>query len=329
MDFSEFLCSTEEFAQAEMMGKINNRVSFLLSSCILFSAGILFLYGCGQPTGKVHTDTPTTGVTTIGADDSYTPTVNAEIQVFESLYKNATIHVKYEPEDSLYKDLMNDSVQLIVGGRKLTTQEESFFKNKQLFPEQDKVATDAIAILVNNDNPDTMLTMDKIKAIFNGDSTWDAPAKGKIRVVFDHQNSSNSRYIRETLMKGDKFPANCFALNSNPQVIDYVSKNKGALGIIGVNWISNEYNSDTEAFLNKVKVVWISASSGSQHFQPYPYYIKTGDYPLCRDVYMIKTEPYVGLGTGFLSFVTSDKGQRIIFHEGILPATVPTHIISF
>ncbi|HTA26269.1 MAG TPA: substrate-binding domain-containing protein [Bacteroidia bacterium] len=311
-----------------MMEKINKQVAFLFSSSILFIAVSLLFVSCGQA-GKAHTDTPTSGVTTIGSDDSYTPTVNAEIQVFQALYKAAAIHVKYEPEDSLFKGLMKDSLQVIVAGRKLTTQEETYFKDKQLFPEQVKIATDAIAILVNNDNPDTMLTMDKIKAIFNGDSTWDSPGKGKITVVFDHENSGNSRYIRENLMKGSKFPTYCFALNSNPQVIDYVSKNKGALGIIGVNWVSNDYDSATVGFLNKAKVVYVSLTNGGQHFQPYQYYIKTGDYPLCRDVYMIKTEPYMGLGSGFLSFVTSDKGQRIIFHEGILPATVPTHIISF
>jgi phosphate transport system substrate-binding protein len=171
--------------------------------------------------------------------------------------------------------------------------------------------------------------MDKIRAIFNGDSAWEAPGKGNITVVFDHENSTNSRYIRENLMKGDKFPSYCFALKSNPGVIDYVSKNKNALGIIGVNWVSNDYDSATEGFLNKVKVVWVSATKADQHFQPYPYYINSGEYPLCRDVYIIKTEPYVGLGSGFLSFVTANKGQRIIYQEGLLPATVPTHVISF
>ena len=286
--------------------------------------------GCGTNTStKEHTDTPTSGVLNMAADDSYQPTIDAEKQVFEALYVNTKINVKYEPEDSLFNDLLHDSVRMIVTGRRLTQQEVAYFKSRQLFPEQDSIATDAVALIVNNDNPDTMLTMDKIKAIFKGDSAWNLPGKGKITVVFDHENSSNSRYIRENLIHGTKFPSYCFALNSNPQVIDYVSKNKQALGVIGVNWVSNDYDSATQGFLNKVKIVWISATKEEQHFQPYQYYIKTGDYPLCRDVYMIKTEPYVGLASGFLSFVTSDKGQRIIFHEGILPITIPTHIISF
>lgn len=303
-------------------------ISIVFSISVLFFICPFLWYGCGQ-TGKPHTDTPTSGVLHMAADDSYKPTIDAEKLVFESLYTNATVHVKYEPEDSLFNDLMSDSARVIVAGRQLTKQEEAYFKDKQLFPEQVKIATDAVALIVNNENPDTMICMDKIKAIFKGDSTWDSPEKGKITVVFDHENSSNSRYIRENLVNGNKFPSYCFALNSNPQVIDYVSKNKQALGVIAVNWVSNDYDSTTVGFLNKVKIVWVSITKDGEHFQPYQYYIKTGQYPLCRDVYMIKTEPYVGLASGFLSFVTSDKGQRIIFHEGILPTTVPTHLVSF
>ena len=299
-------------------------------ACILFFSCALLFIGCGpSSSGKEHTDTPTSGVLTMGADDSYKPTVDAEIQVFVSLYNNTKINVKYTSEDSLFIGLMHDSTRVIVAGRQLSKQEEAYFKDKQLYPEQVKIATDAIALIVNNDNPDTMLTMDKIRTIFKGDSMWDSPGKGNITVVFDHENSSNSRYIRDSIVKGTKFPPYCYALNSNPQVIDYVAKNKQALGIIAVNWVSNDYDSATEGFLNKVKVVWVSATKDGRHVQPYQYYIKSGDYPLCRDVYMIKTEPYMGLGNGFFSFVTSDKGQRIIFHEGILPATIPTHIISF
>ncbi len=317
-----FIC--ESVANFLLLSKVNNS----RRSSFLFISSFLLLVGCG-PTGKVHTDTPTSGVLNMAADDSYKPTVSGEIQVFQAQYQNTAIHVKYEPEDSLFADLMHDSARLIVAGRQLTEQEITYFHGKQLYPEQDKIAEDALAIIINNDNPDTLFTLDKIKAIFKGDSIWDSPLGGRITVVFDHQNSGNSRYIRENLVQGSKFPAYCFALNSNPEVIDYVSKNKLAMGIIGVNWISNDSDSATVGFLNKVKVARVAVNSDSKYVQPYQYYIKTGDYPLCRDVYMIKTEPYMGLASGFVSFVTSDRGQRIILREGILPATVPTHVISF
>jgi phosphate transport system substrate-binding protein len=290
----------------------------------LLYISVLFLASCGQSGPEL--DTPTSGVISISADDAYRPIVDAEITVYEALYPRAKIHAHYESEDSAFKDLLADSARLIVVNRKLTTQEENYFKNKQLFPEQVKIATDALALIVNNNAPDTLLTLDRVKAIFSGqDSTWKA-------IVFDHENSGNARYIQDSILHGKPLPKNCFAVHGNPQVVDYVSKNKSALGIIGVNWISNAYDSTVIRFLKQVKVIAISYTDSKDpntYHQPYQAYMKMGDYPLCRDMYIISREARTGLGSGFLSFVTADKGQRIIYREGLLPATVPTHIIRY
>jgi phosphate transport system substrate-binding protein len=299
---------------------------------ILHSSFFLLFFGCQS--GKGHTDTPTSGSMNISADDSYMPLVAAEINVFQNIYAKTKIQARFVTEDSAFIDLLNDSVRLIVAGRKLTPKEVEYFHSKQIFPEQVKIATDALALIVNNDNDDTLLSLDRLKAIFAGkDTNWAMAGgktiSGKISVVFDHSNSSNARYMKENLMAGGKFPDYCFALHGNPEVVDYVSKNKNALGIIGVNWISDDNDSTVIGFLKKVKVVAVSDSNGSGFYQPYPYYIKEGKYSLCRDVYIISCEPYSGLGSGFLAFVASDKGQRIALRAGILPATVPTHIINF
>jgi phosphate transport system substrate-binding protein len=43
---------------------------------------------------------------------------------------------------------------------------------------------------------------------------------------------------------------------------------------------------------------------------------------------MICREPYSGLGTGFVSFVAGDQGQRIILKSGLVPATMPVRLIQ-
>ncbi len=294
-------------------------------------------FGCGQDK-NAPTDNATSGSIHIVADDAYKPVIDAEIKVFESLYRNAKIDVRYETEDSVFKDLMSsDSIRFAVTARKLTKDEEDFFHSKTLYPEQTKIATDAMALIVNNNNPDSLLVLDKVKAIFNGqDSTWDAIDSksnlGKIAVVFDHENSSNSRYIRDSINHGAKFPAYCFAVKSNTQVIDYVNKNPNAIGIISVNWISDNYDSTVMRFLSQVRVVGIShkeSTNINDYYQPYQAYLKMDNYPLCRDVYVIKREARTGLGSGFISFITSDPGQRIVLRAGLLPATIPTRIIQY
>jgi phosphate transport system substrate-binding protein len=62
--------------------------------------------------------------------------------------------------------------------------------------------------------------------------------------------------------------------------------------------------------------------------KPYQGYIAERSYPFCRDVYMISRETFSGLGTGFVSFVAGDQGQRIILKSGLVPATMPVRLIE-
>lgn len=298
---------------------------------------LLLLGACTPGANNKVKDTSTSGSITIASDHEFELLTKAEIDVFTYLYTNSKIRPVYKTEDSAFDLLLKDSVRLIVASRKLTAQEENYFNNKKLYPEQVKIASDALAFIVNNKNSDTLLTTDELKAIFGGqDSLWqqlnNKGGKGKITVVFDYNNSANASYIQQKLMQGKRFPSYCFALHGNRQVIDYVSKNENAVGIIGVNWISNEYDTTTIEALKAIKVVSLSSqksSSSTDYYKPWPEYIATGQYPLSRDIYIISREAYTGLGSGFLSFVKSDKGQRIIFREGLLPVRMPSHNIHF
>jgi len=307
-----------------------------LYKVIIYSLSV-FTVACGPQVGQRVTDTPTSGSINIVADDEFMPLTLAEVNAYMGLYAKTTIHPIFKPEDSAFSSFLNDSVRLIVSSRKLLPSEEDILKSKKLVPEQVKIASDAIVFIVNNDNSDTLLGLDQLKDIFGGkDSLWQqmnaSPVKGKINVVFDHENSGNSRYLQQTLVRGQKFSSWCFALHNDNEVIDYVNKNVNALGVISLNRISNVYDSAVIKALQKVKVVALSAKSSINtgfYFKPIMDNILTQQYPLCRDIYIISREPYTGLGSGFLSFVASDKGQRVIYREGLLPARMPSHNLHF
>jgi phosphate transport system substrate-binding protein len=108
--------------------------------------------------------------------------------------------------------------------------------------------------------------------------------------------------------------------------VDYVSKNKNALGLIGVEWISDSDDSTTNTFLSKVKVVGVSGDS--IHFQPYQAYMALKHYPLTRTITTINREGRTGLGTGFVAFFASERGQRIVLKAGLVPKTMPLRIVQ-
>jgi phosphate transport system substrate-binding protein len=311
---------------------MKNKINYSLVIAVL--SMIVSLYSCDNTGKKAEpTDTPTSGEVNIAIDESYSLLFDTQIYTFESLYENATVHARYLPETEALKSLMDDSVKVVVMNRALNETEKQSFKAQNIYPIETKIAEDAIAFVVSNENPDTSLLFDQIKKILNGsDSTWKQvnpnSTLGKLNIIFDNPNSANARYIAE-FSKQDKLPPNAFAVKSNAEVIDYVSKNKGALGVVSVNWISDNADSTSISFLKKIKVIGISKEGDSERFyKPYQAYIKTKDYPFCRDVYMINRQTRAGLGKGFVSFVAGTKGQLIILKMGLVPAIAPVRMIE-
>jgi phosphate transport system substrate-binding protein len=104
-----------------------------------------------------------------------------------------------------------------------------------------------------------------------------------------------------------------------------------SIGIIGVNWCKEVNDSSTIHFSDKIRVAGLSTlkkEEGVAYPQPYQAYIALKMYPFSRRIYSINREPYSGLGTGFVSFLSSDRGQRIILKSGLVPANAPVRILK-
>jgi phosphate transport system substrate-binding protein len=296
------------------------------------------LSGCGddvKSTG-VSADTPTSGKYKIGVDDSYSLLIDAELYTFQSLYKYAKVDTFCRSEADVMNAFMKDSISLIVVSRKLTQEEEDGLKAKQVFPKTTKIAYDAIALIVNRENPDSALFYDQVENIFRGKiKTWKAiNPKSKLtdlKIVFDNYKSCNTRYFREKFNL-PKLPEVCFAVSDNAAVIDFVEKNKGAIGVISVNWVSDKADTVSHGFLKRIRVVALSSPGSNDpagnFYTPHPGYVAQGYYPFTREVYCINRQTYTGLAYGISSFLAGEKGQFIVLHSGMVPAAQPVRLVE-
>lgn len=294
---------------------------------------VIIVASCRNPMGVQPLDeTPTRGNIRISIDESFQLLYDTQLYTFESLYVNAKITPFYKPEADVLADFMNDTLRTIVLTRDLTKAEKDYLFTQKFVARTTKVAYDALALIVNKGNPDTMILDSQFADIFRGKiSSWKqinpkSPDK-PINVVFDNNKSGNVRYFREKFALTGNFPSNCFAVNNNEEVIKYVQNNPSALGIVSVNWVSDTQDSLSEKFLEAVRVVEVGTNT-YDYCKPYQGYIAEGSYPFCRDVYMISKETFSGLGTGFVSFVAGDQGQRIVLKSGLVPATMPIRLIE-
>jgi phosphate transport system substrate-binding protein len=300
----------------------------ILSICI----AITLLTSCvdTDKNGKIL-DTPTAGKITIMVDEALRPLIDAEIRTFEGIYHNAQIVVRYTSEGEAIDGLLRDSARLIVVTRRLVESEKNNLLNQTIVPQQLTLAKDGIALITNRQNPDSLMKLDELGKILTGQiSIVNKNAKNQStdlsQVVFDQRNSGIIRYLRDSLTSFEDLPGYCFAVNSNAAVVDYVSQKPHALGLIDVSWISDRDDSTANSFLNSIRVMGVS--NDSLFFQPYQAYIAQGRYPLLRDVVMISREARSGLASGFMAFVASEKGQRIVLKAGLVPATMPIRIIE-
>lgn len=282
---------------------------------------------CNGPHERTDTDTPKKGVIHISVDESFEPVIDSQIQVYEALYPGAKIIAEYKPEAECFRDLIKDSTRMIIVTRGLTDQEEKFYRDSFSYsPIWDKVANDAVAIVVNNNSKDTILTLEKIRGILDG-TTAD-----KEIAVFDGLSATSTvRYAIDSILKGKSFdPKKVFAAKSSLDVINYVSSNDNAIGFVGVSWIGNKEDTSQLSFLKKVKIAAIECTTcdGKPFVKPYQANIMLHRYPLVRGLYYILKENYDGLGGGFANFLIYEKGQLIFRRAYLGPAKMNFSIRS-
>jgi phosphate transport system substrate-binding protein len=275
--------------------------------------------------GKVL-DTPTAGSIKIAVDESLKPLIDAEIQAFEGIYRNAKIEVTYTSEGEAINAMMQDSARLAIVTRKLVDDEVKLLQRQTIVPYQLTVAKSGVALIANKITSDTVIDLTVLKALLSGKNEFIDGLSESQHIVFDQPNSGIIRFLKDTLGLTGGLSANCFAVKGNSAVVDYITKTKNAIGLIDLSWISDHDDSTTTAFLNSVKVMAILGDSVA--YQPYQAYLAQGRYPLIRNVEIISREARAGLGSGFMAFVASDKGQRIVLKAGLLPATMPIRIVE-
>jgi phosphate transport system substrate-binding protein len=300
---------------------------------ILISLVLWILSSCGDQ--KKLSDRPTSGKITVVADENYKPLLDSEVTVFENYYPEAKINIIYKPAAEVVKAMAVDSVRMIITASPVDTSYfEAFYKQKEYWPKNSFIAKDGVAIIANNSRKGLQVTTEELANICAGTITDFSQLKhgggsGKITLVFDNAASSTVEYIQDSLLRGKALTTQAFAQTTNKEVMTYVQNTKNALGVIGVNWISDNQDEENLAFSKTIFPVEIRDNINSQYYYPpHPGYIASHLYPLRRLMRATLKENGAGLGRGFLNFMTGEVGQRIVLKAGLVPANVVTRVVE-
>ena len=286
--------------------------------CIYFL--FLIFSACGGEKTDPNLDTRDKGTINISADESFKPVIDAQVQVYESDYPDVKLKVQYKPEADCLKDLAVDSVRMIIVTRRIDQNEKGFIQDSlKISIEQMMMAHDAIAVIVNPDAEISRFTMNDITQILQGRFR-----KNLIPVFDGLKATSTVRFIVDSVLRGDSLTTKAMAARSSEEVIDYVAKNSDAAGFIGVSWIGNKDDAQQQSFLTKVRLAEIECKGlPGQYVQPIQVNIYNGLYPMTRELVFILKENHKGLGHGFSTFMTSERGQLIFRRAYLAPGYLP------
>lgn len=298
---------------------------------LAFSILLVGVFACQErKSTDGYTDTFTEGTIPVAIDESLRPIMDQEIQVFEGLHIGAEIKPIYCSEVRAIDLLLKDSVRVAITTRPLSSKELKVFEAKKYLPRQEKMATDGIALIVNKENRDSVISVPQLRRILTGEVTswkqlYPSSPLGEIKLAFDNTNSSTVRYAQDSICKGQPFAKkNIYAQKTNREVFDYVSKTPSAIGVIGVSWLENSADTTNLSFKAGVRVMEVCPFDPADikvSYKPYQGYLAVGHYPMTRDLYVICSDPRQALSTNFAAFLTSERGQRIILKTGLVPAT--------
>lgn len=299
---------------------------FRVAAAIAVIVGISLFSSCGNPSERHDIDRSDSGTIHISVDESFEPVIKEEIKVFEALYPKTKIIAEFKPEGECLKDLENDSTRMIIITRRLTRDEEKFYKDKlYYYPPQGLVALDAVAAVVNKNSSDTLIRQANLRSILDGS------IGGNNKVVFDGvTGSSVFRYVEDSVLRGRPLDTNrVFGVKGSKEVLENVKKDKDLIGLLGVSWIGNPEDTSQLSFLMNVNIASINCNCPEKSFvKPYQYNILTFRYPYVRGIFYVVKENYAGVGRGFANFMESERGQLIFKRAYLVPAKMNFNVRS-
>lgn len=269
----------------------------------------------GRP--ETFDETPVQGTATVLVDETIFPVIEDAELVFESIYTKANITLIPKSQNEIYLDLSKDEERIAIMARDLDDSEIDYFKRIPVTPKRTHIATDAIAFITSKTSNDTIIQYTEIEKILKGEAT-------DKKLYFDNSNSSTVQSLLKHF-ELTKIPSqNVFAAKSNKEVIENSTRDINAIGIVGVNWLTQP--GDLQSSVDKIKLLGIVKDS--KVLKPNQTDIMNKSYPFTRDIYIINIQGKTGLGMGFASYLGGQDGQRIILKAGLAPSRMPTREIN-
>jgi phosphate transport system substrate-binding protein len=293
----------------------------------LFGLALLVLAvlvtGCGQSAAPVETPAEeeeaeevkeAASIMIAGSDSE----VNLVTRLAEE-YMNANPHVAIAVTGGGsgvgISSLIDGDIDIANSSRPMKEAEEADLKAKQ---GQDayavRFATDGVAVVLNENNPVTEMTVDQIGAIYRGEITnWSEVGGENLDITLYGRQSTSGTYVffMEKVVQADYSPE-MRNLAGTSDIVEAVTNDLGGIGYAAIGYATKD----------GIKAVLVAADEASEAFDPTILEnVTSGNYPLTRPLYQYMIGKPSSAILDFLLYEISEVGQQLVLDEGFYPIT--------
>ena len=242
----------------------------------------------------------------INGSTTVLPVVQKAGESFMASHPDVELSISGGGSGNGIKALIEKQCDIAMSSRDIKEKEVEAAKKNGVTPNRIAIAVDAIVPVVNPANTVAALTSAQLRDIYNGKITnWKevGGADGKIVVISRDTSSGTFECWQELIMKEDRVSPAALMQASNCAVVQTVSKNKNAIGYVGLGYMDKS----TKGL--KVNDVTATAQTALSK-----------QWPIARELFVFTNGAPAGGAKAFVEYLLDPgKGQKDVLEVGYVP----------
>ncbi len=233
------------------------------------------------------------------------PITQAALEAYMKAHPGVNISLSGGGSGEGIKGLIDKTADIATSSREIKPKEIELAKSKSVDPVAHTVAIDALTPIVHPRNKVDGLSIDQLSQIYQGKiRNWKEVGGDDLQIVVVSRDSSSGTFESwgHLVLNDAKVSPRAQMQASSGAVVQAISKNRYAIGYVGIGYLNKS--------VKALSVNGIKASAQTA---------LSKEYPVSRPLYMYTDGQPAGVVAGFINFVLSPAGQKLVAKEGFVP----------
>ncbi|MDD4701590.1 MAG: phosphate ABC transporter substrate-binding protein [Desulfovibrio sp.] len=243
---------------------------------------------------------------TINGSTTVLPVVQKAGEAFMASHPGTEISISGGGSGNGIKALIEKQCDVAMSSRDIKDKEKTAAAKNGVNPTRTAIAIDAIVPVVNPGNKVGALTIEQLRDIFSGKITnWKDLGGDDAQIVAISRDTSSGTFEswEELVMNKERVTPKALMQASNGAVVQAVSKNKNAIGYVGLGYVDKS----TKGL--KVNNITPNAETAISK-----------QWPIARELYIFTNGAPQGTVKEFVEYLLApDKGQKNVLEVGYVP----------